>query len=155
MSKETYVIAKDGEGEELEVVKVHCSKCSAYEFVSPDEAKEINDENFQCKLCYNPKGVVKLVKNYVTCGTCGQTMGPDRTCWCPEENKPMLTWYDKSKDSTNKRLEEQIEESKLQGLERKIVRNTKKEKLDREIRTDENLQKLVELLLKKERKDAI
>ena len=150
----SYVIAKDGEGEELEVVKVHCVLCDAFEYVLPDKAKKINDENYKCTLCSTPKGVVKLVKNWIKCAQCGQTMGPDRKCFCPQEDKPLLTWYDK-KDSMNKRLNEQIDESKMQGLERKIVVNAKKEKLDREIRMDENLQKLVEILLKKEKKDAI
>jgi len=155
---ESYVISGTEEGEEIDVVKVICSKCDAYEFMSPDDAAKVNDSTFKCTLCYNPSGVVKLVKNFIKCAACGQTMGPDRKCFCPEENKPMLTWYHKSnelKNPTANRLEEQIEESKMQGLERKIVRNAKKEKLDREIRMDENLQKLVNILLEKEKKDAI
>jgi len=150
---ETYVIAKDGEGEELDVVKVICSKCDAYEFMSPANAAKVTDSTFKCTLCSTPKGVVKLVKNYVKCAACGQTMGPDRKCFCPEKDKPLLTWY--SKDPTNKRLNEEIDESKMQGLERRIVVSAKKEKIDREIRMDENLQKLVEILLKKESKHAI
>lgn len=154
----SYVIAKEGEGEELEVIKVHCVLCDAYEFVLPDKAKEINDDNFRCTVCSNPKGVVKLVKNYVKCAACGQTMDPiSMECFCPPEDKPLLTWYNKpnEKNPIAKRMKEQIEESKMHGLERKIVVNAKKEKLDREIRMDENLQKLVELLLEKESKHAI
>lgn len=152
----SYVIAREGEGEELTVIKVHCSLCDAFEYVLPDKTKEISDENYKCTLCSNPKGVVKLVKNYVKCAACGQTMGEDRKCFCPQEDKPMLTWYDKSKkDPAGKRLEEEIEDGKIRTLERKIVINAKQEKMDREIRMDENLQKLVELLLKKEKKNAV
>jgi len=146
MSEETYVIAKEGEGEELDVIKVICTKCEAFEYMSPEEAAKVNDSSFRCSVCSNQK----LVKSYVKCAACGTTMDPKTMkCWCPEVNKPLLTWY--SKDSTNKRLNEEIDESKMQGLERKIVRNAKQEKLDREIRMDSNLQKLVDILLEKEK----
>jgi len=146
----SYVISGDGTGEEIDVVKVICSKCDAYEFMSPANAAKVTDSSFQCTLCSTPSGVVKLVKNYVKCAACGQTMDPiSMKCFCPEENKPMLTWY-KGKNSTANRLEEQIEDGKIRTLERKIVITAKQKQHDREVRTDENLQKLVELLLKKE-----
>jgi len=137
MSKETYVISGDGTGEEIKVVKAICVKCDAYEFVSLDKAKEINDENFKCTVC----NTTKLVKSYVKCAACGQTMDPiSMKCFCPEENKPLLTWYDKSKKHPGvKRLEEEIEDGKIRTLERKIVRNAKQEELDRKIRVDKNL----------------
>lgn len=139
MSKETYVIAKDGEGEELEVVKAICVKCSAYEFVSLDKAKEINDENFKCTVC----NTTKLVKRYVKCAACGQTMDPiSMKCFCPEENKPLLTWYDKSKKNpVAKKLEEEIEDGKIRTLERKIVITAKQEEHERKVRMDVNLDK--------------
>jgi len=150
---ESYVMCGKDEGEELEVVKVICSKCDAYEFMSPANAAKVTDSSFQCSLCSNPKGVVKLVKSYVKCAACGQTMDPiSRLCYCIPENKPMLTWYNKpnEKNPIAVRREQQIEESKLQGLERKVVRTARQKQHDMEVRTDENLQKLVELLLKKE-----
>jgi len=151
----SYVISGDGTGEEIEVTRVICTKCEHYEFMSPEEASKVDDSTFKCPLCSSPEGVVRVVKNYVKCAACGEVMGPDRKCFCPEENKPLLTWVDNSKNSTTKKISEEIEESKLQGLERKVVRNAKQERLEREKRMDENLQKLVELLLKKEGKDAL
>jgi len=130
----SYVIAKEGEGKQLDVVKVICQKCEGFEYVSLDKAKGINDENFKCTVCNNQK----LVKSYVKCASCGQTMNPiSMTCWCPQQDKPLLTWY--SKDPTNKRLNEQIEDGKIRTLERKIVRNAKQEEFDRKIRVDKNL----------------
>jgi len=133
----SYVIAKDGEGEELDVIKVICSKCDAYEFMSPVNAAKVDDSTFKCTVC----NTSKLVKSYVKCAACGQTMDPiSMKCWCPQENKPLLTWYDKSKKHPGvKRLEEEIEDGKLRTLERKIVINAKQEELDRKIRVDKNL----------------
>jgi len=151
MSKETYVISGDETGEEIEVIRVICTKCEHYEFMSPEEASKVNDSTFKCPLCSSPKGVVKAVKTYVKCAACGEVMDPiSMKCFCPEENKPLLTWLDKN--ATAKR---QIEDGKIRTLEAKIVRTAKQEKYDREVRTDENLEKLVELLLKKEGKDAL
>jgi len=139
MSEETYVMCGKDEGEEHLVQRSICVKCGAFEFVSLEKAKTLSDENFQCSICYTPPGVVKAVQTFVTCGQCGTTMGPDRTCYCIPENKPLLRWLDT--DATAKRLEEQIEESKMQGLQQKIIRNAKQEELDRKVRMDLNLDK--------------
>jgi len=147
LSKETYVIAKDGEGEELEVVRAICNKCFHYELVSPEDAERINDLNFKCPLCWTPPGVHKIVKTYEQCGNCGQVMGPDRLCYCPEDNKPLMTFTHSSKELKNPattRLEREIEEGKMQTFERKTVRTAKQQALDREIRMDKNLQKIAE-----------
>ena len=157
MSKETYEISGDGTGEEIEVQRVICTKCGHYEFMTPAEASKI-DDSFQCPLCYTPPGVHNVVKTYEQCGVCGEVMRPDKKCFCPEKIKPTLQYYHKSdelKNPVTKRLEEEIEEGKLQTMEKKIVRNAKREAEERQIRMDENLQKLVELQLKKERKDAV
>lgn len=152
---ESYVISGDGTGEEIEVQKAICVRCGAYEFVSPAKAKLISDDNFKCSLCYTAPGVVKAVQTFVTCSECGQTMDQyERKCFCVPENKPLLTWTNNSKNSVTKKLAEAIEESKMQGLERKIVRTARQKQHDMEVRTDENLQKLVELLLKKEEHDV-
>jgi len=150
---ESYVISGNDEGELIDVVRVICTKCEHYEFMSPKEASKVNDDTFKCPLCSTPEGVVRVVKNYVKCAACGEVMDPiSMKCFCPEENKPMLTWYNKpnEKNPITMRHKEQVEDGKIRTLERKIVITAKQKQHDMEVRTDENLQKLVELLLQKE-----
>ena len=109
-------------------------------------------------LCSTPEGVKRIVKEYVQCGECGEVYDPrNPKCFCPEKTKPTFEYYHKSKElktPTTKRLEQQIEEGKLQTIERKVVRNAKREAVERQIRMDENLQNLVELLSKKEKENV-
>jgi len=141
---ETWEISADDTGEEVEVQRVICTKCGHYEFLTPEEAKSVNDSNFKCPLCWVPEGVHKIVKMYEQCGTCGEVMGsgPDRKCFCPEKTKPALTWYHKSEELKNPlttRIEEEIEDGKLKTLERKVVRNARQEEFKRKVRVDKNL----------------
>lgn len=151
---ESYVMCGKDEGEEIEVVRVFCTKCDHFEFKSIEEAAKISDLNFSCPLCSSPEGIVRVVKNYTKCSSCGEVYSLENpVCYCIPENKPMLTWYHKSNERNpiSMRHKEQIEDSKIRGLERKIVKTARQKQHDMEVRTDENLQKLVELLLQKEK----
>jgi len=139
---EVWEISGDETGEEVEVQRAICIRCGAFEYVSLEKAKGLTDESYRCSLCWNAPGKIS-VKNYVACSKCGEVYDPkDPRCYCPSKTKPLLTWYhksDKLKDPTAKRLSEQVEESKLQGLERKIVITAKQKEYERKIRVDKNL----------------
>ena len=166
VSEEKYEVVAEG-GEEITVQRVFCQKCQHYELMSPERAAKVNDENFLCSLCAPlPKGVVKAVRTFEQCGVCGEVMDPKNpVCFCPAKTKPLLTYSHTSKelkDPVTNKLKDAIEERKLQGFERKIIRNAKQEALDRQIRTDEslielnsNIKKLINVFEKKEKKDPV
>jgi len=145
---EAYEITEDETGTDIVVVRVICQKCSHYILRSPVDAAKI-DDSFQCELCSTPENITKSVKTWERCGTCSQVYDPKSPeCFCPNKTKPAFTYSHKSnelKDPTRKRLEDQIQEGKLQTLEKKIVRNVKLEAVEREKRMDTNLSKLVKI----------
>jgi len=152
---EVYEMAPDGEtGEDVLVQKITCSKCGHFEYFIPSEVEKLTDDSFECKLCSNPDKVFRGIKEFVQCGVCSQVFSSDKPeCFCPDKTKPMLTFYNKSKKSpVTKRLEDSIEEEKMQSMERKLVRSAKEQEFERKKRTDENLEKLVGLLMDKEKK---
>ncbi len=144
MSEETYVMSPDNTGTEVEVIRVICTKCSHYEFIDPSKAAKL-DDSWSCPLCTLPDGVTIGVRKLEACSNCGQVYDPkDARCFCPEKTQPTLTFSHDSKELKNpmtKRLEQEIEASKLDSLERKIVYNAKKEDHDRKARVDVNLDK--------------
>ena len=148
---ETYEITEDETGEELLVQRVICTKCNAYEFMIPSKAAQV-DDSWRCKTCTLPEGVTKSVRRFEQCSQCSEVYDVrDPKCFCFEKPKPLLTYSHSSKELMNpvtKRLENEIEEGKLQTEEKKIVRNSKREAIERQIRMDKNLEKLVELLSK-------
>ncbi len=139
-----FVMSPDDTGTEVLVQRVICTKCSHFEFMDPSKAAKLND-SWNCPLCTLPAGVVKSVRKYEQCSSCGQVFDPrDPKCFCPEKIEPTLTFSHDSKELKNpitKRLEQQIEAGKLDSLERKIVYNAKQEDFDRKIRMDVNLDK--------------
>jgi len=142
---ETYEITEDETGEDIVVQRVICTKCSHYKLMVPSEAAKL-DDSFSCELCTPPDdGITLSVRRYSQCSACSQVYD-DRNpgCFCPEKNEPMLSYYHTSKelkDPVTNRLEDAIEEGKLQTVERKIVRNARKEEYDRKVRVDQNLDK--------------
>jgi len=142
---ETYEITDDGTGEEIVVQRVICTKCNHYILLSPKDAAKI-DDSWKCELCTLPEGITKSVRTEFTmCGSCGQVFNnKNRKCFCVDKPKPMFSYYHTSKELKNpvtKRMEDAIEEGKLQTVERKIVRNARKEEYDRKVRVDHNLDK--------------
>ena len=158
MSEETYEISPDETGEDIVVQRVICTKCGHYEFMTPAEASKV-DDSFKCTLCTLPDGVKRVVKGYIQCGACGEVYdAKDPKCFCVEKPKPLLTYSHSSKELRNpvtKRAEEWVEEGQLRGEEQRIVRNAKREAVERQIRDSDNLAKLVELLSKKEVKNPV
>lgn len=158
MSEETYVISGDGTGTEIEVQDVICTKCGHYEYKIPDEAAKV-DDSFICNLCSTPDGVIRGVRKFEQCSVCSEVYDvKNPICFCPNEPKPLMTYYHKSNELKNpmvKRRDEEIEQGKLHTFEKNIVRTARQKDYDRQVRTDENLDKLVKLLVKKENKHAI
>ncbi len=144
MSEDVFVMSPDNTGEEIEVIRVICRSCSHYEFMDPSKAAKL-DDTWDCPLCKLPDGVTIGVRKFEQCATCGQVFDPkDPKCFCPEKIEPTLTFSHDSKELKNpitKRLEQQIEASKLDSLERRVVRSAKQEDFDRKIRMDVNLDK--------------
>jgi len=148
-------------GEEVEVCKVECLKCHHYELLVPAKAQKVFDdwENYKCDLCYIPKGMHKVVRQYIQCGVCQQVMDPKHNyCYCPDKPKKLLTYLGAKSDlkspnnpnAVEQRIKDQIEEDKFKRLQITTVQNSKRAAYEREIRMDKNLQILADAATKKE-----
>ena len=134
--------------------KVICSSCKHYKSYDEESIKkfEANPEEFDCELChFNHPGHPKFVGHYYQCGFCSQVSRSD-SCDCQESLEANVSTIKIVYNPKNQypsrfnRVNEKEEEGKTNREFNKIVRNKKLEKLEREIRMDKNLQRLVELM---------
>jgi len=149
--------------EQVEEHKVTCKQCQ--HFIWTDKATSEDYENgvkeFHCELCYVEPGKPKLVRSFVHCGTCNQTYGSMGSCEClPEMSSIRIVYDPKAKWMKPNRVgfdknSEKAESQKTMRMFNNRVRNKRIEAEERQIKDSENLQKLVELLSKKEAKNPV
>jgi len=137
--------------EQLE--KITCSQCRHWQAFDEKSINHFNKnpEEFDCELChYGHSGHPKFIGHYYQCGFCNQVNRSD-SCDCQEALESNMSTikivYDPDKKWIRpNRVNEKAEAGKANMEFNKIVRNKKLEKLEREIRMDKNLQRLVELM---------
>lgn len=146
--------------QEIEVMRVICSKCGHYRVMDVETALK-QDESFKCELCYVDvaKGEHRVVRQYDQCAGCGQVLGPDRMCYCPEKNTkskwiidPKHVWI---KTTEEQKIKDEIEDAKSLRLLQDRVNEAKEEPNKRQERIEKLLEQLVKLSTPNEAKQEV
>lgn len=131
--------------------KITCVQCKHWQVFDEASIKKFseNPERFDCELCHHghSKEDPRFIGHYHACGFCQQVSKSD-FCGCEESLEGSISTikivYPDMKNPG--RVNEAEEASKTNRMVNKIIRNKKLEAIEREIRMDKNLQRLVELM---------
>ena len=135
--------------------KIICKHCQ--HFIRVDKASaekfEDNPEDFKCELCFVEPGKPKLVRTLVHCAECRQTYDSRSNCECPPKFSKITVDFNpghKRSDKDMKRFFEDQEgyNAKTTRIFNNKVLSKRLEAEQRQIRVDENLIKIAELLQK-------
>lgn len=149
--------------EQVEEYRVRCKNCQHFIWTDKATSEKYEDgqDGYHCDLCWIEPGKPRLVRSLINCTECTQTYDSLSNCECLPKMSSIKIVYDKdhkwmkpSRVGFDKNSEK-AEEQKTMRMFNNRVRNRKLEAEQRQIRMDENLQKMVGLLEKKEVKNCL